>query len=111
MSVDQSSSEHELDQYTRTSIRQALKPYGVAVNDGWDKPISAVQSEEIDHQEGGKATQYDVLVDIAGRLIIEKVMEDQGLLIYLRDGIEIKVKGFQDKQLLLDLIDHRTPEN
>ena len=105
MPTDQST-EHKLDQSTRTSIRQALKSCGVAVNDGWDNPITPLDQEIVTQETGEESTKYDVIVDISGRLILEEVMETQGLLIYFQDNIEIKIAGFQDEQLLLTLIEH-----
>ena len=95
--------EPELTEYARTSIRQSLKSSGVGVNDGWENWIQLIDGT-IQTEDGQQVDQFEVLVDIAGRLDLNEVMQNHGLLIYCRDGVEIKIQGFEDESVLLDVI-------
>lgn len=98
--------EPELTEHIKMAIRKSLDTYGVGVNTAWDSGYQAIKAERRTDDDGSEVHEFEVLVDMTYRLDLNEVMDDQGLLIYCRDGVEIKVRGFQNESLLLDVIHH-----
>jgi len=96
--------EPELTEYIKTAIHNALDTYGVGVNTAWDSGYQAIEAERRIDSDGSEIHEFEVLVDMVWRLDLKEVMEEQGLLIWCRDGVEIEVRGFEHDSLLLDVI-------
>ena len=71
--------------------------------DTWD--ITVHDQDDISTTHTGENT-YEVKVPISGRVLLDDLITDGGLLLHIRDGIEISLKGFEDDRLLLEVIVH-----
>jgi hypothetical protein len=103
--TDQSQAEEpELAEDSREATVQALEKYGdVGVDSRGEGPTQVIDAEIIEDRRGDTVERFEVLVDAVGRLELDEVMERQGLLIYCRDGIEVKILGFQDRKVLVEV--------
>lgn len=92
---------------SRTAVVESLTKYGDITVVGSDS-VTVVDSEITEKEHGGReVSAFDVLVDVSGRLDLEEVMERQGLLIHAHEEREISVKGFEDGQILLEVLQYR----
>lgn len=73
------------------AVRQACASFDITIRGG----PSAVETTSTG------AETYKATVPIEGQVLLEDVLDDQGPLMYLNDGIEVQWKGVTDDGLLL----------
>jgi len=98
--------EPELNDHIKWAIGKALDTYNVGVNTAWDNGYQAIEAERRTADDGSEVHEFEVLVDMVHRLDLKEVMEEQGLLIWCRDGVEIEVRGFDTESLVVDVTYH-----
>lgn len=82
------------------SLQDALRTATVEICATWDIDIPDEEGIELqrvnDHE-------YEALVPISGRVLLDTLLDAQGTLLGIRDGIAAELEGFQDNRLLLVL--------
>lgn len=105
---DTDATQPELRDESREAVVQALSKYGdVGVDTRDGGATTVIDRTDGEVADGSPADVFEVLVDAVGRLELSEVMERQGLLIYCKEGIEIELTGFVDRQILVEVTQKR----
>lgn len=106
--TDSGTDEAALCDESRDAVVRALTKYGdVGVDERDGGATQVIDRSDGEVADGSPADVFEVLVDAVGRLNLDEVMENQGLLIYCRDGIEVELSGFVDRQVLVEVTQKR----
>lgn len=112
-SVDEwaSAAKHELRSESREAVMESLERYDGVGIDRRETPVQVIDHSIETERDDTTVDAFEVLVDVVGRLELDTVMERQGLLIYCRDGIEVKILGFQDRHILVEVRQERDSDD
>lgn len=102
--VNEDGDELELTEYARTAIRQAFTYYdGVGLDESGSGSLSVIRCWDWIDEYHQRVASFEVLVDVVGRLDLETVTEEQGRLLYCKDGVDVMLKGFEDGMVLIEV--------
>ena len=104
----------ELSDEARSAVKAAVTSIdGVGLNrQDPETVIQVVESEEklrsvASFDDPEHVTEFEVLVNAVGRLVLDGVLESQGQLLYCKGEdpyVEISLKGFENGMLLLEVV-------
>lgn len=82
------------------NLRDALRAATAEICSSWDIEIHNTDDIEITQVE---ENEYEALVPISGRVLLEKLLDDQGTLLGIKNDIAAELEGVQDDRLVLKL--------
>ncbi|QLH82248.1 hypothetical protein [Halosimplex pelagicum] len=82
------------------NLRDALRAATTEICATWDIEIHDTDDIEITQVSDD---EYEALVPISGRVLLEDLLDDQGTLLGIKNDIAAELEGFQDDRLLLTL--------
>ena len=93
----------ELTDETEQKIIDCIESYDGAAVDTRELPVQVTDHTTGSLGDGTPADVLEVQVDVVGRLDLDEVMDTQGRLMYVKNGIEIMLIGFEDRHVLLEV--------
>lgn len=84
------------------SIRTAV----INTCDSWDIHVHDVTDIRITGVTDADKDKYEISVPVSGRILFKDLLDDQGTLLYMKNDIEIHLKGMLDDRLLLEATLH-----
>lgn len=81
-------------------LRDELREATIEICASWDISIHDTIDIEITYVDDG---EYEALVPISGRVLLDDLLDSQGRLLGIRNDIAVELEGFQDDRLLLAL--------
>jgi hypothetical protein len=82
------------------NLQNALRTATTTICSSWD--IEIRNTDDIQLTQTGE-NEYEALVPISGRVLLDNLLDSQGKLLGIKNGIAAELEGFQDDRLLLTL--------
>lgn len=82
------------------NLQDALRAATIEICATWDIDIHDSDDIKITQTDDN---EYEALVPISGRVLLDDLLETQGSLLGIKNDIAVELDGFQDDRLLLTL--------
>lgn len=85
----------------KDNLQDSLKTAIIRACDSND--IALLDADDIEITQMGSKDAYEAKITVVGRVLYDELTESQGTLLYMKDDIEVSLKGMASNRLLLEV--------